>query len=247
VPLVGPGEDEGARAARREGRADLPLERPGLRGQAVPLRVEADLAQEQRLLPRQVLEPRQVRIEAVGRLEIDVEADEVQEGQIQVLGRRVVDVGDEPARVLRLGRAVQPLQETLHRPPAVPPHHRGRDLAADRVAQNRGVAGAGGHGGAHAVLDDDGQPRVIEEGDVLLPRNPDHDPQALPVSRLQQPRRRHGIGADRVETLGRDPLQVALDLLPVVELVAGVIRPEGAVGDPAHPERLAPDRRSTSR
>ena len=66
-----------------------------------PLRsaVEPDLAHQQRPVAGEVLQPREVRLEARSlRLEVDVEADEVEERQLQVLGRRVVDVGDEPVR-----------------------------------------------------------------------------------------------------------------------------------------------------
>ena len=110
VPLVGPGEDEHARAAGGEGGAHLPVERARLGAFGVAQRVEADLGDEQRAVARDVLEPGQVRLELRARLEVDVEADEVEERQLEVLGGRVVDVGDERVRVLVLGRVVEALR-----------------------------------------------------------------------------------------------------------------------------------------
>ena len=56
----------------------------------------------QRPVAGDVLEPREVGLELRARLEEHVEADEVDERQLEVLGARVVDVGDERARVLLL-------------------------------------------------------------------------------------------------------------------------------------------------
>ena len=99
MPLVRPGEDERARAARRVRCAQLPLEQPRLDVDSVAAAVEADLGDQQRPLAGDVVEARQVRLERSVGLEVDVEADKVEEGQLQVLGGRVVDVGDERSRV----------------------------------------------------------------------------------------------------------------------------------------------------
>src|SRR5439155_498263 len=96
------------------------------------------------ILPRYI--PRQVRLVGRAGLEVDVEAQEVEKRELQVLGRRVVDVRDEPARVLALGGAVETRDIALDAPPAEPPDDRARDLVADRIAQDRRMSGARGDG-----------------------------------------------------------------------------------------------------
>jgi hypothetical protein len=242
MPFVRPAEDERPGTSGRERGANLPAQRVRLGEQAVPLRVEAHLAQQQRPVAGQVLEPRQIRVETLARLEVDVEAHEVQEWQVEVFGRGIVDVSDEAARILSLGGVVEALEKAFHGAPAMPANHRGGDLAADGIAQNGGMSCAGGHTRAHAVLDCAGQPDVVEEGDVLLPGDANHHPQAVPVRRMQQPPRWHGVRADGVETLTGDARQVAVHGVVVVELAGVGVGPEGAVGDSTDPERLSRDR-----
>ena len=78
-------------------RSHLPIERVRLRDRAVAPAVEADLGDEQRPIAGEVLQAREIGVELITRLEVDVEADEVEERQPQVLGRGVVDVRDEPS------------------------------------------------------------------------------------------------------------------------------------------------------
>ena len=75
--------------------------------------VGAQLGEHQRLLAGQVLEPREVAAELRRVLQVDVERDKVDERQPQVLGARVVDVGDERAGVLVAHRVAEPLEEPL--------------------------------------------------------------------------------------------------------------------------------------
>jgi hypothetical protein len=95
VPFVGPGEDVGAGAAGLEDGLDLPGEGVGLGVEAVALAVEADFGHDEGFVAGEVLEAGEVGLEAVAVFEVDVEADEVDEGEVEVLGGGVVDVGDE--------------------------------------------------------------------------------------------------------------------------------------------------------
>src|SRR5438105_13047119 len=81
VPLVGPREHEHTAAPRGERRSHLPVERACLATVAVAQGIEAQLTHEKRSVPRDVLQARQVRLEAILRLEIHAEADEVEEGE----------------------------------------------------------------------------------------------------------------------------------------------------------------------
>src|SRR5439155_289049 len=92
VPLVGPGEHEHAGASGRERRPHLPVERARLDALAVAQRVEPELAHDERPVPGDILQARQVRLEPFLRLEVDVEAHEVEERQLEVCRRRGVHI-----------------------------------------------------------------------------------------------------------------------------------------------------------
>ena len=75
----------------------------GLLQLAVPQRVHAQLAEHERLVADEVLQPEQVAAERLAVVQVDVERGEVEERQVEVLGRREVGVGDQPVRVGLLG------------------------------------------------------------------------------------------------------------------------------------------------
>src|SRR5438093_633882 len=83
---------------------------------------------DQRPVAGHVLQAGEVGAEPLLRFEVDVEADQVQEGEVEVLGRGIVDVGDEGAGILRLDDLVQPAQIPLDPAAAQPAHDGGRDL-----------------------------------------------------------------------------------------------------------------------
>ena len=179
VPLVRPREHEDPRRPAGEGAADLPVERAGLRFLAVTSAVEAGLGDDQGPVAADVLEPREIGLELRTGLQEDVEADDVDERKLEVLRARVVDVGDERPGVACLGVVVEVLQESLDPPPSVPADDRGRDLVADRVAEHGGMAGAGPDPLANPLADRLDPLVVVQEGDVLLPRQTDHHPQPM--------------------------------------------------------------------
>src|SRR5262249_45933272 len=114
VPVVRPGEEEGAGQAYQRGRAHVAGEEAGLLRFAVPERVHAELAEDERLVADQVLQAEQVTAERLGVVEVDVEGDEVQEGDVQVLRGRVAGVGDEALRVGLFADVPQLGEEALH-------------------------------------------------------------------------------------------------------------------------------------
>ena len=247
VPLVGPGKNERARTARGERRAHLPVEHVRLCLLAVAEAVEAELAQHERAIARQVVQAGKVGLEAIARLEIDVEAHEVEERQPQVLGGRVVDVRDEAVRILRLHDPGEPLEIALDPPRPEPAHDLGRDLVAERVAEERGMARTGAHLGPHDLCDVGRAPPVDQEADVLLGRETDHDAQTMLRGEIEQRARRHGVGDPyRVDPVGRHLREIGVDRFQVAVFLVVLVGPEGAVGDAAdvegrvaHEEELA--------
>jgi hypothetical protein len=130
------------------------------------------------------VKPAEIRVEAFLGFEIDVERNEV-DARPEILRRRIVHVRDETPGILCLHRPKEPVEEALHRLPAMPADDRRRNLVANGIAEHCGVAGTGSHALAHATLDVIPALRIVEEGDVLLPRQPNHDAQPEPRSRVE--------------------------------------------------------------
>ena len=86
-----------------------PGERPRLSLPPIAQTVHADLAHQQRSLARDVLKTREIGLETILRLEIDVETGEVEKGQAQVLGRRIVGVRHETRGIRGFRDSIQPL------------------------------------------------------------------------------------------------------------------------------------------
>src|SRR5262249_25198089 len=167
--------------------------------------------------------------------------DEIQERQLEILGRGEIHIGHQRAGVFRFGRLVKAPDEAFDARFAVPTHDGRGNLVADHEAKHGGMAREARDIGAQLSQDTANASRVVEEGDVLLPRQPDHDAQVVGHCNVHQPARRKRIDADRIEAGGRDRLEVALDDSVDRELNARAIRPERPVGDATDPEFLITD------
>ena len=101
------------------------------------------------------------------------------------------------------------------------------------------MAGQEADGVAHALADLARAAFVIEEGDVLLPGQADHDAQAILPRNVEQPARRRCIGANGVQPVGGDQGKVALHARAIVKFVAVFVRFKRSVGNALHPEFLS--------
>jgi hypothetical protein len=241
APLVRPGEDEGAGAAGRVSRSELPPEHPGLNVLTVPAAVETELRDQKRAVPGDVMETGEVGLQRLVRFEVDVEADDVEERQLEVLGRRVVHVRDDRLAVDLFHRRTESLDVALDLPTPVPTDDRGRNLVADGVAEQRRMAGAVGGFPLHLVEDALRCLPVVEEGDVVFPRESDHHLQAVLVRNIEQPAGRSRVETDRIRAGGcyrrevaRDPRRIGIGS-PVYSIGKGPVR------DAAHVLLLAVD------
>ena len=179
-----------------------------------------------------VLEAGEIGLELGARLEEDVEADEVDEGQLEVLGAGVVDVGDERLGVLLLGRVVEPAQEPLDPPPAVPAHDRGGDLVADRVAEDRGMARRSERIDSRTFCTMAlARPRSLRKAMCCSHGMPDHHPEAVLVGEVEQPARGNCVSAHRVDSVRGHLGEVLGDRLYRRKVAALVVGTEGPVGD----------------
>src|SRR5262245_23119875 len=97
-PLVRPGE--GNRAAGAFGERGPDVHRGELRLPRVPFAdaVDARFGDEQRLVAGDVLQPCQVRPKLALAMQVDVEGADIEERQIEELGRWKVDVGKQAGR-----------------------------------------------------------------------------------------------------------------------------------------------------
>jgi hypothetical protein len=208
MPLVRPSEHEHPGASRLGNRVELPRERVGLFLLAFAPAVQTKLGEQQRPVVREVLQARQIAREQFPPLEVDVEGDEVEVRQPQILGRGIVDIGDERLWILVLRGAAQPCQEPLGASAAVPANDRRGDLVPDRVGQYSRVAGTRPDRVADGLLDRVA-PADVQEGDVLLPRDAHQDQQAVLVREVERPPRRSGVDANRIDPGFRHPHEVA--------------------------------------
>ena len=71
---------------------------------------------------------------------------------------------------------------------------------------------------------------------MLFPGQADHNVKAVPPRGVQEPARRHGVGADRVQAVRRHQSEVPLDNFRVPVLVAAYTGTKGSVGRAANVE-----------
>ena len=167
------------------------------------------------------------------RFEIDVEAGKIQERKLQILGGRIIDVGDEAVGVLGFRSIVKAFEEAFQFAAAMPAHNGSRNLVANGVAKNRRMAGAGADLSPHHLFNGTSAPAIIKKGHRAFNRQPGHDPQPVLLRCVQQPARRRRVRANSVHPVGGHPSKIALHHLRLRELLALLIGAKGAVSDSA--------------
>src|ERR1043166_5232653 len=230
VPLVSPGKNEQPGTPGGERALGLPLQHAGLGGLAVAEAVQADFRHQQRAVTSQVLEPGEVGAPALRRLEVHVKGDQIEEGQFQVFGGGIVDVGHQAVRVFLSGRPIEAFYVALYLAVAIPANHRRRNLVSHRIAEHSRMSGAAPHALADALLDVPGTLEILEEGNVLLPRQAHEHPQAALPRFVEQPTRRLRVCANGVYALLPHLREVPLHNTRVVILAAVRSRTKRAVG-----------------
>ena len=140
APFVGPAVDRGAAQAFLEGRPEILVKECRLCVAAVLGAVEAEFGEEQRALARQAVQARKVRPERPLVLEIDVIRDDVEVRQVEIFGRRVVDISDQAAVGVLLDDVAKPPEELADPLDTVPADDQRRHLVADRIHQDGRVA-----------------------------------------------------------------------------------------------------------
>src|SRR5262245_48012007 len=161
---------------------------------------------------------------------------------MEVLGGRIVHVGDEAVRILGLDGVIDELEVTLDAPGAEEPRHRRLDFVPDGIAEKSRVAGQAPDALAYQP-DHIGRPLAVDQiSRIVLGAQPHHDVQSMALGGVQQCAGRHGVwDANGVEIVPRHLREVPLDDGEIVVLATLGIRPERPVGDAAHPQLLVAD------
>ena len=237
-PFVRPRKRHGAAGALGKRRPELHRGERGLSTHALPQAVGAGFGHEQRLVTGDVLQARQVRAEIALAMQVHVERDQVDERQVEVLGRRIVDVREERVGRDRLGVGIQLGEKPLDALRAEPAHDGGGDLVAERQHQDGRVRRERAHMSHDVAPDGPRHMPVVEERHVVGPRHPDHDPETVLLCQVQEPLVRHGIGAYRVHASATHQLEVFGDARGRRKVVAVLVRRERAVAHALDPEPL---------
>ena len=140
-PFVGPRVDDRARQAAANHALDVPADHLRLLGFRMPDRVHAEFPEDERLVLREVLQAREVALEILLPVQVNVERHEIAVLREQVFGRGVARVGKKRLRIGFLPDVDQPLDELDDLPRAQPADHRRRDLVSHEVSENRRVPG----------------------------------------------------------------------------------------------------------
>ena len=173
-------------------------------------------------------------------MQVDVERVQIEEREIEKLGRGKVDVGEQAVGRGRLGIVVQVAQEVLHADAPVPPDDAWRNLVAEREREDCRMVGEFGHAGDNVAPDASREAPVVEKSDVLEPRQAHHDAKAVPRRFVEQVAPRRRIRADGVDAEGRHHPEVFGDALRTGELVAVCVRRKRSVRDAFDEKALAP-------
>ena len=239
-PFVGPRIRDRPAGALAEGGAHLHGGEFGLSVQSLADAVGAGLGDEQRQRPGDVLQPRQVTPQLRLVVQVDVERAHVEERQLEVLGGREVDVGEQDVGRRGLGLVVQFAQEALDPALAVPADDGRWNLVAEGGHQHRRVIAQFVDAVDHRAADPAHGLRVVEEGDVLRPRQADHDPKAGLLRQVEDGPAGQGVDPHSVDAERPHLREVGGHLAERRELVATRVRGKRAVGHALGKELFAP-------
>jgi len=229
-PLVGPGIGHGTAGAFGKSRADVRCRDARLALETLPQAIPAGFREEQRSVPREVLQAREVAAQLGLPMEVDVIGEHVEGIELEVLGGWEVYISQQAVGRRCLHIFIEVTQELLDPSVAVPADDPGRNLVAQREKERRRVLGDAPDGRDGVVSDASSEPSVVEKRDVLWPREPDHHVETVSKGRVEQHRRRWRVGAHRIDTDGRHQRKVLLDALRRRELRSLAVRSERAVG-----------------
>src|ERR1051326_98403 len=245
-PFIGPGRDEKSGTPAGKNSSRLPFERASLGRLTMTKAGEANLSHHERALVRQILQASNVGLQLLLRLEINVKRNKIQKRKIEIFGRRIVYIRYETFGVFFFGGPIKPLEKFLNAAVTVPTNNGRRNFIADGIGEQRRMLIAGANGLADAPFESANAARFIEKCNVLFPGQANHHSQIVLEREIEQPTRRHGVSADRVDVAGGHERKVALDCLRIVIFGAVGVRLEWTVSDAADVKLFVPNENELS-
>ena len=200
VPLVGPGVENRAGEAPSYDGIEMPADHLGLLLFRVANRVHAELTHDERLVLGEVLETSQVAFKILPAVQVDIEGQEIDILRQKILGRGVARVGVEGAGILAACDVDQVLDELRHALGSKPADHRGGDLVAEQVAEDRVMPFVLPYCIDHGLLDRGPYLGIIEELDMLHPGDAEEHTDAVLQAEIKEPTGRCRVDADEVGT-----------------------------------------------
>ena len=182
-----------------------------------------------------VLQTREIRAEVALAMQIQVERDHVDKRQVEILGRRVVDVGKQAVGRDRLGIGIQLEQKSLDTLGAKPAHDAGGDFVAEREQQHRRMRPERAHMRHDVASDRPGHLPVVEECDMVRPRHAHHDAQAVLLGQIEE-LLGHRVCPDRVHAGTTHQREVFGDARWRRKVPARRVRRERAIGHAFDPK-----------
>ncbi len=209
--------------------------------------VGAGFSEQQGLLTGDVLQPREIGAQLRFAMQVDIERADVEEREIEKLGRWKVDVGEEALRRRVFRVFVQLVEKAFDTQAPVPTHDIGRNLVTERESEQCRMRAELLHLRCQLLPDATLQTAIVKKGDVLRPGKPGHHAQPVLRGFIEQIYSRRGVSADGVEAEARHQAEVRGDLGQWRKLIAVSVGCEGAVGDTLNEEPFGHRLAETSR
>src|SRR6266851_203660 len=208
MPFIRPGKDKCSSAAACESTPYLPFKRISLGLLTVSSAVQTDFRQQQWAVTSKGLQTCKVGLECVLRFEIHVETEKIEERKFQKFSCRKIHISNGRLGVFSLCHPIKLLYEPLDSPAPQPAHNSGRNFITHGIAKHSRVTGTLPYSLADACLNCPGRARIIQECDVLFPRQSHHDSQVGALRRIQEPSRWDIVGPDGVDPYRSYGLQI---------------------------------------
>ena len=128
------------------------------------------------------------------------------------------------------------LDEFLDLSSSVPADDRGRNLVSDTITEYCGVAGAAADPSPDLGFDLVSSVRLVQEGHLLAPVEPDHHPETVLLRHIKKPARRTSMNPYNIEPVLGDLGKISLYHLTSKALFPVLVYLEGAIADASNPE-----------
>ena len=179
---------------------------------ALRSRVHAKLADHQRFVAREVVQPREIARVIFAALQIHIHREEIGVPRHQILGGRIRRVAHEQLRSLGAGQRDQFFQRGTHPLRPHPAHERFFDLIADQQRRHAGERGQKTrrlhHRAPHRLPDR----RIAQKIHVLRPRHAADEAQAVLLRRREHRRSREFMHAHRIEAQRGNPREIRVHI-----------------------------------